>query len=77
MADTIDINGDTIMRQAMLSAHDYLMHAIDDVPKGAGHTELVAAYVVASAIDYGATTIAQQIRAGLDGIADAIREGKG
>jgi hypothetical protein len=78
MSNTIEISGDTVMRQAHMTAHDFLLHAKADVEavlgKGATekHSEIVAAYLQTGAIDGGATIIARQIRAGLDAIAEAI-----
>ena len=74
----ITITGDTIMRQAHMTAHDYLMHALSDIDelmgKGAAekYPQIVAAYLNAAATDCGATIIAQQVRLGLDAIAESI-----
>jgi hypothetical protein len=68
------------MRQAHMTAHDYLLHAISDIDSALGlgearkHPELIAAYMQAAALDFGAAIIAQQIRAGLQDIADGITD---
>ena len=61
-----------------MSANTYLSAAIADIDRrlgegyAKGHPELIAAYVRTAAIDYAATTLAQQVRAGLDALADAV-----
>lgn len=75
---TIELDGDGLMRQAKMTAHDYMSVAITDINemfgKGAAkkHPELVAALMKTAALDFGASIIAQQIRSGLDAIAQAI-----
>lgn len=78
MTDPISLSGDDLMRQAKMTAHDFLLAAVHDVDEifGLGisreHPELVAAYVQAAAMDFGAASIARHIRAGLDAIAGQI-----
>jgi hypothetical protein len=83
----IELSGDGIMRQAKMTAHDYLLAGIADVeelfkpgvydrPVTEAHPELVAAYAQIAAIDAGAAIIAQQVRAGLEAIAEAIVESR-
>jgi hypothetical protein len=65
---------DDLMRQACMTAHDYMLNARADIDKmfGAGHAakhpELVAAYMNAAATDFAATF-------GLQSIADALSRG--
>lgn len=78
---SITIDGDTMLRQAKMTAHDYLLSAVHDIDEVLGtgtarkHPELIAAYLQTAAIDCGATIIAQQVRAGLEDIADATSNG--
>ena len=77
-ADKIETSGMEMMRQAGYTAEHYLIDATRTIDKQMGkgtaarHPELVAAYMNAAAIDCGAAIIAQQIREGLDSIADQI-----
>ena len=77
----IELNGDGMLRQAKMTAHDYMLAALDDIDEifGRGtakkHPELVAAYIQTASIDLAGAIIAQQIRAGLDHIAEEIRDG--
>jgi hypothetical protein len=74
----IELSGQEILEQAKMTAHDYLLAGMTDIDKlfGAGaarsHPELVTAYARIAAIDAGATSITQQVRAGLDTVADAV-----
>jgi hypothetical protein len=74
----ITASGDTLMRQAMMTAADYLADAVRsiDAEFGAGYAKqnpaLVAAYMQTAAADYAATVTAQQIRAGLEHIGAAL-----
>jgi hypothetical protein len=73
-----EIDSSELMRQATMTAHDYLLKAVDDVEeiygKGASnkYPNLVAAYIQTAALDMGTAIIAQQVRAGLDEIAEAV-----
>lgn len=68
----IEISGATIMRQAAMTAHDWMMSARSDIDEIFGdgtakkHPELIAAYMNAAAIDEAGTIIAQQVRCGLE-----------
>jgi hypothetical protein len=61
-----------------MTANNYLQNALSDIEKLMGegaaerYPQIVAAYLNAAAIDCGATIIAQQIRLGLDAVADEI-----
>jgi hypothetical protein len=65
----IELSGEGIMRQAKMTAHDYLPAGTTNIDElfGLGtaraHPELVAAYAQIAAIDAGAAIIAQQVRA--------------
>jgi hypothetical protein len=78
ISDHIDLDGDGIMRQAKMTAYDYILSGIADINKlfGEGtaqsHPEYVIAYAQIAALDGGSTIVAQQLRAGLDAIAAAI-----
>lgn len=58
---------ETLFRQAPMTAHDYLLHAVHDIDEmlGAGyaraHPELIAAYMHVAAIDFGTAIIARAI----------------
>lgn len=80
MSDTrITIDGGTILRQSHMTAHDLLRAAVDAVDQQYGdgahkkYPQIVAAFITAAATDGGATIIAQQVRAGLDAIAEEVR----
>src|SRR5262249_42486290 len=74
----IELSGDGIVWQAKKAAHDYLVAGIADIDKlfGEGtaraHPELVTAYAQIAAIDASATIVAQQVRAGIETVAEAI-----
>ena len=63
-----------------MTAHDYMMHAINDIEELLGdgyakqHPELIAAYMQTAALDLGAVIIAKETSAGLEEIACAILE---
>jgi hypothetical protein len=75
----ITASSDTLVDQAPATAETYLRRAIEDIDNLLGegyakaHPELIAAYMQTAALDYGASIIAQQIRAGLGDSADALR----
>jgi len=56
---------ETLFRQAPMTAHDYMMKAIDDIDELLGkgyakqHPELIAAYMQTAAIDFGTAIIAR------------------
>jgi hypothetical protein len=70
----ITASGDTLMRQAMMTAAEYFDDAVRsiDAEFGAGYAKqnpaLVAAYMQTAAADFATTSMGQQIRAGLDHI---------
>ena len=69
-----------LMRQAHMTAHDYMMHVINDIDELLGdgyakqHPELIAAYMQTAALDLVAAIIAKETSAGLEKIACAILE---
>jgi hypothetical protein len=75
----IELSGDGLMRQASMTADEYLWRAIEDIDKRLGkgyakaHPELIAAYMQAASTDCAGAIIAQQVRAGLDRIAEQIQ----
>jgi hypothetical protein len=64
---TIDAGNRTLLRQAPMTANEYMISAIDhiDLKLGAGyaakHPELIGAFMQASAIDLGTAVIARAI----------------
>ena len=65
---TINADPETLMRQAQMTAAEYLEGAIKEVNKILGkgyaqaHPELIAAFMQAAAADYGAPIIAASIQ---------------
>jgi len=83
---SIDANNQTLLRQAPMTADEYLHSAIDHIDDRLGkgyakqHPELVAAFMQTSAIDLGTAVIARAIEsitsainANFDGIVEASR----
>lgn len=64
---SIDAGNSTLMRQAQMTAHTYLMQAVKDIDEVMGknyarqHPELIAAYMQTAAIDLGTAVIARAI----------------
>ncbi len=82
MSDSgLRLSGDEMMNQAKWTVHDYLISAIENIDKELGpgsakkHPELIGAYIQSCALDYGATLISQQIRLGLNYIAEMMPAG--
>lgn len=75
---TIDAGNETLLRQAPMTANEYLLSAIDhiDAKLGAGyaakHPELIAAFMQASAIDLGTAVIARAIEGLSERLAHAV-----
>ena len=63
----ITAGNETLLRQAPMTAHDYMMKAISDIDELLGegyakkHPELIGAYMQTAAIDYGSAIIARAI----------------
>ncbi len=74
----IEADNDTLMRQAQMTAHDYMLSAKRDIDEissdgyAAEHRELVAAYIQTAAMDLGCAIIAVAIQNGADRLARAI-----
>jgi hypothetical protein len=85
-AHSIEASNQTLLRQAPMTADEYLHSAIDHIDDRLGkgyakqHPELIAAFMQTSAIDLGAAVIARAIEsittainANFDGIVEASR----
>ena len=65
--DCITADTETLFRQALMTAHDYMLKAIHDIDELLGkgyakqHPELIAAYMQTAAIDFGTAIIARAI----------------
>jgi len=65
----ITAGNETLLRQAPMTAHDYMMKAISDIDELLGegyakkHPELIGAYMQTASIDYGASIVARAIEA--------------
>ncbi len=72
------LRADTLMKQAMMTAHDYMNHARFDIDEMFGdgfarnNPSLVAAYMQTAAIDFAATFGLQGIAESLNGIAERL-----
>jgi hypothetical protein len=72
----------TLMRQAPMTAHDWMQQAVRDIDElfGEGYAkenpDLVGHYLMTCAIDYGSGVLSKCITDAIDGIADTIREEK-
>jgi hypothetical protein len=68
MTHTIEASWDTLVRQASLTATDYLNHAVEateNLPKGVDRSVVIAAFINAAASDFRSASIciaAQMIR---------------
>jgi hypothetical protein len=64
---SIEAGNQTLMRQAPMTANEYLLSAIDHIDYALGkgyakqHPELIAAFMQTSAIDLGAAVIASKM----------------
>jgi hypothetical protein len=74
----IEADSMNIVRQASGTTRDHLIDAIEAIDEhlGKGYARknpaLIAAFMQAAATDYAATIIAQQVRAGLETVADSM-----
>jgi hypothetical protein len=74
----IEADYDTLLRQATMTAHDYMLHAVADIDKLLGkgyakdHPELIAAYMQTAARDFGAGCLAKEISEAAGDLAGAI-----
>jgi hypothetical protein len=70
----------TLIRQASMTADEYLMKAITNIDARLGqgyakaHPELIAAFMQAAAIDMGTATIAKCVDSALEEVAGAITD---
>lgn len=76
MTERITADATELMRQASMTAHDYLLRAVEDVQRivGKPDPQIIAALVIAASVDMAGAVVAQQVRAGLDAVADALRD---
>jgi hypothetical protein len=76
---SVELNETDLMRQACMTAHDYLLHGKSDIDERLGvgyaqvHPELLAAYMQTAALDYMAGFLAKEIGGALERIAEAMR----
>lgn len=79
MAD-ITASFDTLLRQASMTASDYMRHARSEIDKvfGEGYAEknpvLVAAFMQTAAADFGATSTQKVIGEALEEISSSLRD---
>ena len=75
-APPISASGDQLMKQATMTAHEYVLNARMDIDEQFGegtayeHPELVAVHIQVQVLDLGAAIISQQVRCGLDLLAE-------
>jgi hypothetical protein len=71
---------DGAMRQAWMTAHDYMLHAKSDIDEIFGdgyatrHPELVGAYMKTAVTDYGAWVLMTQLEALVSALSAASEE---
>jgi hypothetical protein len=77
--EKVEANFHTLMDQASGTAETYFSRAIKSIDGefgdgySANHPELVVGFMQTAAMDFGAGVLAQQIRAGLNDLADKMR----
>ena len=77
---TTELSAKELMRQACMTAHDYLLHGRSDIDgqMGAGyakaHPELLAAYMQTAALDFMAGFLAKEVGGALERIAEILTE---
>jgi hypothetical protein len=65
---TIEAGNETLLRQAPMTAHDYLLKAVSNIDEILGegyaraHPELLGAFIQTAALDFGAAVIASAIQ---------------
>ena len=75
---SIEADFDTLMRQASMTAHDYMLSARNSIDKlfgegyAAEHPELVAAFMTTAASDFQTAALGKLIPPALAAIANAI-----
>jgi hypothetical protein len=76
----ITADGKTLMRQASMTAREYLEQAIERIDRMLGegfakkHPELIGAFMQAAAVDLGSAIIAKTLQDGLERLADMLSE---
>jgi hypothetical protein len=76
---TSELSAAGLMRQAGMTAENYMINGKQDIDKIMGdgyakaHPELLAAYMQAAALDFHATFLAKELTAGMELIADTMR----
>lgn len=79
-AHSISASFDTLLKQAPMTAHSFMVNARNDIDEmfgdgyAAAHPELMAAYMNAAAVDLHGATLGKVLPAALESIADAIRD---
>jgi hypothetical protein len=77
---SIDAGNQTLLRQAPMTANEYLMSVVDHIDQQLGngyakqHPELIAAFMQTSAIDLGTAVIARAIESLSDRLVGALNE---
>ena len=77
---SVAVDTETLFRQAPMTAHDYMLHAIHDIDEklstgyAKAHPELIAAYMQAAALDFGTAVLARSIEQGFGALLTAITE---
>lgn len=78
MGDRITADATTLMRQASMTAHEYLVEAVKHIDNEMGkgyskeHPELVAAFMAAAASDFRTAILAQAVQDGTEALVEAI-----
>jgi hypothetical protein len=79
----ISASNETLLRQASMTATEYLDNAVQNIDERFGkgyakaHPELIGAFMQTAAADLGGAVIARAIQDGFEGVAHAITEGYG
>ena len=77
----IDADYTTLLRQAYMTAHDYMLHAVADIDERLGkgyakeHPELIAAYMWTAAADFGCASIAKEFGEAISNLAETLGRG--
>jgi hypothetical protein len=77
---TIEANNQTLLRQAPMTANEYLLSAVDHIDQKLGNgyakqcPELIAAFMQASAIDLGTAVIARAVESLSNSLVGALNE---
>jgi len=75
-SEKITASHEDLLRQASLTAIDYMVHAYDYMDKNSfaekDKVQLASSFMIAAAIDMAGATIAKQLRAGLEDLGNAL-----